>query len=142
MPLPPDPVAVVIAWLAARPELIGPAAPTIADAPPEGLGVEIQRAITVQPVSSPADAPAWGGPPVLYRPLLDIDAYAPESTEAYNLANLVFGLLPEMQGFSSPFGRVGQVLVPSCPDRRPNFTKMTARWGGTCGFTMRAAYGA
>lgn len=139
MPLPPDPIATVIAWLSARPELAGM---TIADAPPGTLGVELQRAITVQPVSSPADPPAWGGPPVLYRPRLDIDAYAPQSTEAYDLANLVFGLLPLICGFSGPYGRVGQVLVPSSPDFRPNYTEVTARWGGTCGLTMRAAYGA
>lgn len=142
MPLPPDPIATVIAWLSTQTELTAVAGIVIAGAPPEGLGVEVLRAITVQPVSSPADPPAWGGPPILYRPRLDVDAYAPASTEAYDLANLVFGLLPQMHGFSSEHGRVGQVLVPSSPDFRPNYTEVTARWGGTCGLTMRAAYGA
>ena len=137
--VPPDPVAALIAWLSARPELTGI---PIGAAPPELLGTDVPRAITVQPVASPADAPAWGGPVFLYRPRLDIDGYAPSSTEAYDLVNTAFGLLPQACGHSSEHGRIGQVLVPSTPDFRPNFTDVTFRWGGTCGLTMRPAYSA
>lgn len=133
---PPDPVALLVAWLSAQPTLAGV---TIAEAPPRELGVDIVRAITVQPVSSPADRPAWNGPVMLWRPRLDIDAYAPDSTEAYNLANNVFGLLPDVRGHGDQFGRVSDVVVPSTPDFRPNFTDVTFRWGGVCGLTMRAA---
>lgn len=77
---------------------------------------------------------------MLFRPRLDIDAYAPSSTEAYDLANTAFGLLPLALNSSSQYGRISEVLVPSTPDYRPNFTSVTFRWGGTCGLTMRAAY--
>lgn len=139
MVTPPDPVAALIAWLSARSELTGI---VVAAAAPENLGVSLERAITVQPVASPADLPAWNGPVFLFRPRLDIDAYARSSTEAYDLANTVFGLLPEARNSSSEYGRIAQVLVPSTPDYRPNYTDVTFRWGGTCGLTMRAAYSA
>lgn len=137
---PPDPVAALVAWLSARPEL---ADIPIAGAPPEGLGVDVPKAVTVQPVASPADPPGWNGTAaVVFRPRLDIDAYAPSSVEAYDLANTVLGLLPQARNSAGEHGRIGQVLVPSSPDYRPNFTDVTFRWGGTCGLTMRAAYSA
>jgi hypothetical protein len=136
MAIPPDPVAALIAWLSDQAELVGI---TIAGAPPSNLGDGLDTAITVQPVDSPADPPAWNGSPVLFRPRLDIDAYAPDSTVAYDLANTVFGLLPLARNHSGEYGRIGQVLVPSSPSFRPNFTDVTFRWGGTCGLTMRAA---
>lgn len=136
--MPPDPVALIVAWLSAQ-TAIASQGIVVADAPPGALGVEVFRAITVQPVASPADSPAWNGPVQLWRPRLDIDAYAPDSTEAYNLANTVFGMLPDLRGFSDQFGRVAAVVVPSTPDYRPNFTDRTFRWGGVVGLTMRAA---
>jgi hypothetical protein len=136
--IPPDPVALMVAWLSAQPVLTVDSV-VVADAPPGELGVSVLRAITVQPVASPADSPAWNGPVQLWRPRLDVDAYAPDSTEAYNLANMVFGLLPDLRGFSDEFGRVAAVVVPSTPDYRPNFTDRTFRWGGVVGLTMRAA---
>jgi hypothetical protein len=135
---PPDPVAALVAWLSDRPELTDIA---VGAAPPENLGAGVDRAITVQPVSSPADGPAWNGAVVLFRPLLDIDAYAPSSTAAYDLANTVLGLLPDARGHGGEYGRIGAVTVPSTPDFRPNFTDVIFRWGGTCGLTMRAALG-
>jgi len=139
MATPPDPVAALIAWLSDQAELTDI---VIAGAPPPNLGDGLDTAITVQPVASPADAPAWNGGPVVFRPRLDIDAYAPDSTVAYDLANTVFGLLPAARNHSGEYGRIGQVLVPSTPDFRPNFTAVTFRWGGTCGLTMRAAISA
>ncbi len=136
---PPDPVAVVIAWLAAQPALVAFPGVVVADAPPEELGTNVVRAITVQPVASPADPPAWNGPVHLWRPRLDVDGYGPDSTETYNMVNVVFGLLPDLRGFGNEFGRVSEVLVPSTPDFRPNFTDVTFRWGGVVGLTMRAA---
>jgi hypothetical protein len=136
---PPDPVALMVAWLAAQPAITAVAGIAVADAPPGNLGTDVHRAITVQPVASPADQPAWNGPVVLWRPRLDVDAYAPDSTEAYNLANLVFGLLPDLRNFASEYGHITAVTVPSTPDFRPNFTERTFRWGGVCGLTMRAA---
>lgn len=133
---PPDPVAALVAWLSDQAELAGIA---VAAAPPENLGAGVDRAITVQPVASPADAPAWNGAVVLFRPLLDIDAFAPSSVQAYDLANTVFGLLPQARGYGGEYGRIGAVTVPSTPDFRPNFTDVIFRWGGTCGLTMRAA---
>lgn len=137
---PPDPVALMVAWLAAQPALTTAySGVVVADSPPGTLGVEVQRAITVQPVASPADAPSWNGPVQLWRPRLDVDGYAPDSTEAYNMVNIVFGLLPDLRNFASEYGRVSDVIVPSTPDYRPNFTEKTFRWGGVCGLTMRAA---
>lgn len=131
---PPDVESLLVAWLSAA---LAPI-PVATDLPDDLGEPDVLQVVQVNALPTQGEPPAWNGPVLLYRPVVDLDFYAATRTEALDLALRTLGLLPDLRGHVSPYGRVSDVTPPPTPSVRPDFNDRVRRYGAAVSFTLRA----
>jgi hypothetical protein len=133
-PAPPDIESLLVEWLSAR---MQPGVQVVTDL--TGLfETDTPLVVQVNALPTAADRPAWNGPTLLYRPDVDLDFYAPKRVQALDLALETMGLITDIRGATTPYGRVTDVIART-PARRPDFNQRVRRYGVICTFTARPA---
>lgn len=130
----PDVESLLVAWLSGRLDPI-----LVATDLPDDLGEpDVLQVVQVNALPALNPPPAWNGPVLLHTPTVDLDFFGGSRTDALDLGKRVLGLLPELRGYVSPYGRVSDVRPPAGPSVRPDFNDRVRRYGAAVSFTLRA----
>ncbi|WP_370944007.1 hypothetical protein AB5J62_33540 [Amycolatopsis sp. cg5] len=76
--------------------------------------------------------------PLLWRPRVDLDAFAATRAAATDLASTVSGHLHDLIGQANEWGQVADVGEPAGPAWRPDYNPSVRRCGLTVELTIRA----
>lgn len=128
-----DVEALVITWLAGR--LDGTR--VVAELPAQFE--EQLPVVQVTGLPGPKESTPWNhARPLLWRPRLDLDVYAPTRAAATDLAHEASGHLHDLTGQTTEWGQVATVDEPAGPSWRPDYNPSVRRSGLTVELTIRA----